>query len=39
MKITGQSQKEKQFTDKLVEKNRNRERLPRGVFVESEMEK
>ena len=34
MVVTGQSDKEKEFLNKIMEKNLNRQRLPRGIFVE-----
>lgn len=33
MTVTGQSEKEKKFLIDIQEKNLNRQRLPRGIFV------
>ena len=39
MNTTGQSEKEKRFYEKIKAKNEARKRLPRGMYVESEMMK
>ena len=38
MDVTGQSEKEKQFLEDIMEKNLNRQRLPRGIFVDKNMD-
>ena len=38
MDVTGQSEKEKQFLEDIMEKNLNRQRLPRGIFVDKNID-
>ena len=38
MDVTGQSEKEKQFLEDIKEKNLNRQRLPRGIFVDKNID-